>query len=206
MKYMKASKFVEYLQSSGMTVFSVAEASRIIGKSRKYASLYLSRLAGQGYIDRIEKGKFCLHGASIYAVASNIKHPSYISMLAAFKYYGLTSQNISTIDVISGSRHKPIEWMEYYVSFRKVPRKLIFGFYRSNEDGAFIAYFEKALIDSLLIGNIPLPYIEEAYRNAKDQNMIDDARLASFIKISGSKSLGNRIKSIEESIEEMAML
>ena len=189
-----------------MVVFSVAAASRIMGSGGKYTSLYLSRLASQGYIDRIERGKFCLHGASAYAIASNIVHPSYISMLAAFKYYGLTAQNISTIDTVAGRRHKPVELMGYSVLFKKAPRKLMFGFYRSSDDGAFIAYFEKALIDALLIGNVPMPYIEEAYRNAKDAHLLNEARLASYAKIAGSRLLSSSIKGIASSIAESVVL
>ncbi|MGC9157330.1 MAG: type IV toxin-antitoxin system AbiEi family antitoxin domain-containing protein [Candidatus Micrarchaeia archaeon] len=189
---MKASKFVETIGALG-AVFTVKDASRIIGKSEKYASLYLSRLIGSGHVLRIEKGKYCLSNASPYAVASNIVHPSYVSMLAALKYHGLTSQNIYAIDVVTSARHKDIEAMGYSIIFNKVPRRLMFGFYRNDEDNAFVAYPEKALIDALLIGNIPLPYIEEAFENAEANGRLDKSKLMAYAKATGSKALEKKL-------------
>ena len=198
---MKASQFIEDISRLGFSVFSVAEASRILEKSSKNTSLYLSRLSDAGSILRIEKGKYCIKGTSQYAIASNMLHPSYVSAMAAFKYYSLTTQNIYSIDVVSSARHGAVEVVGFAMRFKKVPRKLMFGFCRSSEDGAFVAYFEKALIDSIMLFGIPTPYIEEAVQNAKDTHILDKRRLFAYLERIGSRDLYRRVDALGVSVK-----
>lgn len=193
---MKTAEFIEMLKFYGIPVFTAAEASRIVDKGAKYTSLYLSRIAHSGKIARIEKGKYYITGSSSYAVASNITHPSYASMMSAFKYYGLTTQNISSIDIVSVDRHSSMELMGYSIIFNKVPRGMMFGFRRVGEDGAFMAYPEKALIDAMLFGGIPMPYIIEAFANAREMRMLDTERLSQYAARIGSKELDKKIKAL----------
>ncbi|ASI13785.1 transcriptional regulator antitoxin [Candidatus Mancarchaeum acidiphilum] len=201
---MNQLQFIKEIKSLNIPVFSTKEASMIVNKDIKYTSLYLSRLLNRGEISRIEKGKYYLKDANPYAVASNIIYPSYVSMMSAFKYYGITTQNLSAIDILTDARHSNgISIGGYNIIFTKIPRRLMFGFYRSKEDGTFVAYVEKAIIDAILIGNLPIPYIEEAYENAKESRILEKGRLSSYIKRIGSKDLKEKINKIEKEVKEI---
>ncbi len=200
---MKEAQFIREIKSLNIPIFSVKEVSIIIKKDSKYTSLYLSRLVNRGELARIEKGKYYVRGTSPYAVASNIIYPAYISMMSAFSYYGITTQNILSIDVLTTARHTSnINMEEYKILFTKIPRKFMFGFYRSKEDGTFVAYLEKAVIDALLIGKLPLPYIEEAYENAKEAGILNKSRLLSYVKRISSKDLEEKINKLEKTLKE----
>lgn len=194
---MKASYFLGMLRSSNTPVFTLSYAARIIGKKGKYASLFLSRLAARNELIRIEKGKYCVPEASIYAIASNIAYPSYVSMLSAFRYYNITTQNIVRIDVVSARRHAAISGIKGYgIDFTVVGRNRMFGFYRDRESGAFVAYVEKALIDALLFEKLPLPYIEEALASADAGGIIDYGRLRAFTFRTGSRRLAEKLNDL----------
>ncbi len=196
---MKSIDFIRLMQHSKVAVFTTSYAASVIGKDTKYTSLFLSRLAESGEIKVIEKGKYYLPGTSAYAIASNIIRPSYISMLAAFKYHGITTQNISTIDVVSSKSHGYIESIEgYSVNFIKLMPKRIFGFYRDQETGAFVAEIEKAVVDSLHMEMVPLYYINEAVESAIAENKLDLEKLDAYAKMMGSKVLIKRIQKLKK--------
>lgn len=200
---MKELQFIKEIKSLNMPVFSIKEASTIIKKDNKYTSLYLSRLTERGEVGRIEKDKYYIKGTNPYAIASNIVYPSYLSMMSAFDYYKITTQNLSVIDIMTNLRHSVILNIDNYkIIFNKIPRRLMFGFYRSKEDGTFVAYIEKAIIDAILIGNLPFPYIEEAYENAKENGLIDESRLLSYANRINSKDLDIRINELNKVTEE----
>lgn len=200
---MKSDELVGILKDRGMAVLTLADATRITGKSAKYTSLFLSRLANKGAIKRIEKGKYYLNGAGVYAIASNIIYPSYISLLSAFRYHNLTTQIITTVDVISTRRHKKIDNVEEHtINFISTKREKMFGFYRDRDTGAFVAYVEKAIIDSLYLRNPPYHYVEEAFVKATDAGMINFDRLAQFAARMRSHELTKRLKALMMSAEE----
>ena len=187
---MKAINFINVFKRQNRRVFILQDAIRVINKEEKYTSLFLSRLVKNGFIKRIEKGKYYIVGTDIYTIASNIIYPSYISLFSALKYYGATTQNIVQMDVISTIRHKPIEDIEgYRINFIVLKRDMMFGFYRNKETGAFVAYIEKAIIDSLLFKNPSFSYIEESINLLKKLNLIDLTRLKEFASRINSKNV-----------------
>lgn len=184
---MRSYDFLQKCKYYNMSVFTSAEAKKLLDKSTKYTSLYLSRLARANVIQRIERGKYFISDSDIYTTASNIVFPSYISMLSAFKYYNITSQNIVSIDVATLRRHKEIPNINgYSIQFIKFDKEQMFGYYRVKGTGAFIAYVEKALIDAVLYG-MPKPYILEAVSNAAKDNILDYKRFKDFSNLSRKK-------------------
>lgn len=178
---MKSEEFVYSLQRSGMTVFSSTDAALILGKDTKYTALFLRRLVDKGRVARVERGKYYISGASIYAVASNILYPSYVSLMGAFRFHNITTQNVATIDVISPKAHPSIDNLEgNAVNFIKFVGRRLFGFYRDKETGAFVAHVEKAIVDSLYLNNPPFSYVVEALKAAIDDEKIDIERLNQF--------------------------
>ena len=199
---MKSDVLINILKGRGVAVLTPTDAARIMDKPAKYASLFLGRMANKGTMKRIEKGKYYLNGAGVYAIASNIIYPSYISLLSAFRYHNLTTQIITTIDVISTKRHKRIDNVEEHaINFVNVSRERMFGFYRDKDTAAFVAYTEKAIIDSLYFQNPPYQYTEEAFVKAKDAGTIDFERLAQFAARMHSHELTKRLKALMMSAE-----
>ena len=185
---MRSQDFIRKCRAYGVQVFTSTVAMKILGKDTKYASLYLSRLVKAKALLRIERGKYCIANSDIYAISSNIVFPSYVSMLSAFRYYSITSQNVVRIDVMTPRRHKPITDINgYSIQFIKTDRKCMFGFHRIRDSGAFMAYIEKALIDAALYG-IPKPYIMEAVANAASIKMLDYQRFQDFLSMLGNNA------------------
>lgn len=138
-------------------VFNIEDAIRILNKPRAYVCLYLHRLEKQGLIRRIEKGKYALRDASPFVIASNIAFPSYISLWMAFHLHQLTTQLPLTIQVIMSKQKKSLKFDDYDVKFIKLTPKRIFGYgkQRTGIGYIFIAEKEKAIIDSLYLGEGP---------------------------------------------------
>jgi predicted transcriptional regulator of viral defense system len=194
---MNSLEFIRTIQRRRIPVFTTAYSAGVIRKEEKYTSLFLSRLCKKNEIKAVEKGKYYVTGTTAYAVASNITYPSYISMLSAFRYHGITTQNIVRLEVVSAQRHAPIEDIGgYSVRFIKLNAGKIFGFYRDRENGAFVAQIEKAVVDSLYMDNLPLVYVEEAIETAKADGKLDVERLSIFADRMGSIAIKKRLEKI----------
>lgn len=178
---MKSEEFLNALHGLGTRVFTSADAARTLGKGTKYTALFLRRLSDRGRIWRIERGKYYVSGASVYAVASNILRPSYVSLFSAFRFHGITTQNVSAIDIIALREHPEVRGIEgMSAKFTRLDRRRFFGFYRDRETGAFVARVEKAIVDSLYLRNPPLEYVIEALSSAREDDKLDDEALAQF--------------------------
>jgi predicted transcriptional regulator of viral defense system len=88
-------------------VFGLNDAIKVLDTNRSYAKLFLHRCMKKGAIGRVELGIYYLKAqANEYEVASNILKPSYVSMVSALAYYGLTTQIPHVIYVVSTKRQK----------------------------------------------------------------------------------------------------
>ncbi len=182
---MKSADFLEALAGSGIAVFTINDAVKIIGKKSNYVSLFLSKNKKFG---RIEKGKYYVKGSSIYEIASNAVQPSYLSMASAYRYYNLITQMPNVIYVMSATQHRSIDIEGFRIEFIKLKKSRLFGYKRV--DGAFVADLEKAIIDSLYM--IDYEYVEEAFRNALDSGLIRTDVMVDYALLMKSKALVNR--------------
>ena len=164
---MKTEKFLEMIRSFNKPVFTFNDVSKLLGDP-EYTRLFLFRVKQKGYIIGIERGKYALRATNIYALASNILHPSYISFISALSYYKLTTQIPKTIFVVSLKQKKEITFREYSIRFVKFKHFRFFGYRREKIDGkiAFIAEPEKCIVDSVyLIDCCPLSEVLFALKN-----------------------------------------
>ncbi len=176
---MKSEEFMDALRSQDTPVFASQDAARMLGKGTKYTALFLGRLFDKGRIMRVERGKYYVKGTSVYAVASNIVRPSYVSLFSAFRFHDITTQNVTTIDVMALREHPEVRDIGgSSVNFIRLDCKRFFGFYRDKETGAFVAHVEKAIVDSLYMRNPPLGYIVEALSSAREDGKLDAEALA----------------------------
>ena len=129
---MKAIELMEIMQNSKLAVFRLNDFCRILGKSQAYASVYIHRLKKRNYIDELEKGKYVLKDSNIYAIASGIVAPSYISFLSALSYYRITTQIPKIVTVVTPKSKKRLCFQGYEIEFIKLPAEKIFGISRES--------------------------------------------------------------------------
>ncbi len=129
--------------------------------SAKYAKVSIFRLKKEKLIFEIEKGKYTVFDESMI-FASLIVTPSYISFWTALKFYNLTEQLPKDIMIASSRIKKPI--IKHRIQFFKT--KNMWGYKKQRYEGfdIFIAEPEKAIIDSLLLKNVPLDEIIKAIK------------------------------------------
>ncbi len=105
---MQFADLVATFTEKGMHVFTFNDAVGVLGKRRSYVKLLLSRMVSRNAIHRVERGIYCTESAGVLETASNIVQPSYVSLMAALSYYGVTTQVPILIDVITSKRHRPV--------------------------------------------------------------------------------------------------
>lgn len=147
---MNEREFLSKIKDLG--ILTIPDVSRIIGKDRKYAALYMKRLNDKGVVNRIEKGKYALPDTDPLVVATNLVIPSYISFLSGLAYHHKTTQIPITIQVVTTVSRKAINYGSK-ITFVRFDRKRIFG-YRREKIGngyVFIGEIEKVIVDSLFM-------------------------------------------------------
>jgi Predicted transcriptional regulator len=115
------------LASHNKRVFSINDAAKAMGKSKRYATKLLS---SNKEVERIERGKYYIKTSNpdIYEIASQIIYPSYISAFAALQFYSVVEQSVVKYTVITIKRHKQIRVMGNVIEFVTVPKNRFFGY------------------------------------------------------------------------------
>jgi predicted transcriptional regulator of viral defense system len=154
---MKAINFLDNFTRLEKPVFNIEDAIRVLNKPRPYTRVYLHRLEKQGLIKRIERGKYALRGISPFIIASNIVFPSYVSLWMAFYLHHLTTQLPLLIQVITPKQKKHLKFDDYNIKFIKLAPNRVFGYKKERTalGYMFIAEKEKAILDSLYLGEGP---------------------------------------------------
>lgn len=174
-------------------IFGVQEVSNITEKEKEYAKVILQRMKTNGLILQIERDKYTLQKDPLI-IASRIIWPSYISGWAAIRYYNLTTQLPTEINIITTRTRKKghIVFNNTKVTFTRVKKEHFFGFEKRiyNNFEIFIAKKEKAIIDSIVFGLIST---EEAIEIVR-ANKLDLAILKKYGQKFQSKRYSNMIK------------
>ena len=189
---MKTEEFNRILQTNGISVFSLEDASRIIGKPKHYTTVFLRR---DRIVKRAANGVYYTPDASNYEIASSIVEPSYVSLISALRFHNMTEQIPNTIYVLSSKRHSGISIDGTRMEFVKVKPSLMFGYKKI--DGTMVAEPEKAIVDMLYLGRF-----EEYAEEAMESKVISREKLVGFAELAGRKSLVKRIEKLLEKIEE----
>lgn len=139
------------------STFTINDVSVITGRDPEYTKVYLNRLKKKGMIHRIQRDRYTVHNDP-FLVASSICWPSYISIWSALRYYDLTEQLPSRIDVLTTSRKSKsnIQFRGQTITFAKIPPEYLFGYSKViiSDLEVFIAEPEKALVDSVVLRKI----------------------------------------------------
>ncbi len=182
---MKSSEFNDFLAKEKITVFRLADAARIIGKSRRYAALFLSRNRN---IKSVVGGIYYTKDATEYEVASRIVYPSYVSLISALRFHNLTEQMPRIIYVLSYKRHRQVPALNgFRVEFKKIKKGMMYGYGRV--DDVFVASPEKAVIDMFYLNEF-VDYAEEAIESGR----LDYKLLEAYAARSKVKELERKVR------------
>jgi predicted transcriptional regulator of viral defense system len=173
-----------------MSVFSINDATKILRKPREYTWLFLSRCIKQNKLGKAERGVYYLKERSNeYEIASGIVTPSYISLVSALAYYGLTTQIPNTVYVVSTKRHRAVKGaMGYDIVFKHIAKGMMFGYHKEASGNISVADPEKAIVDIYYFNDV----------NDLDETMLDKpsridvGRLAEYALRSGRKTVISR--------------
>jgi len=155
--------------------FACDDIARALGISFESARVAASRLAKSGVIIRLKRNVYVLQEKwnvlareDEFRLANIIQTPSYVSLMSALDYYGITTQ--AQRDFVESAcvyRTKRLKVKEKAFEYFKLQKKLYRDFVR--EKGVFIATPEKALLDAV--------YLMSLKRYKFDSGSIDTARL-----------------------------
>ena len=191
---MKSADLLNTVEEKGIHIFTVNDAVRLSDKKRAYVWLMLSRLVSNGTLLRAERGIYYTPRADRMEVASNIVQPSYVSLMYALNYYGVTTQIPTIVDVVSSKRHRPITLNDVRIRFRTLKSRKMFGFHR--EGNANIADLEKAFVDALYFKSPESGEISEALESAIRSKRVDIKRMEDYAKAMGSMALLKRMRAL----------
>ncbi len=165
--------------------FATADIARALGIRRESARVAASRWSRRGLTYRL-KNDFYVRAEGWesrareeqFRIAAFLRVPSYLSLLTALSYHGVSTQVqrsiVESISLRRPSRH-PAGGVEF--RFYKTHPKLFGGFKR--EDGYFMASPEKALVDAVhlsLYGSYGLD------RAALSSRRLDRRRLLAMLR------------------------
>ena len=124
------------------------EIVRKIG-NRNYAKIFVHRLIKAGKLRTIGKGAYSASD-NIFAIASNVHFPSYLSFLSASYLYGFTQAIPVRAYVVTEKKHKTAKIMDYEIEF--VASRHVWGYHKEKqgEEDIFLADIEKLMIDAFL--------------------------------------------------------
>jgi len=187
-------ELIQKVVSSGLTVFSPDDVSRLLGWGKERAYRVIHNLKKKGIATSLQ-GKYVIspmfHEYNPLVVASCVVWPSYISFWTALNFYKFTEQLPRTIFVATTRQKKKLEFDGNRVRFVQISGKRFFGYQEIN--GIIIAEKEKAFLDSLLLSRYSggITEISKCLRNAWDE--LDKEKLVQYSLKMGNKSLVKRL-------------
>lgn len=174
------------------TIVTPRYISQLKNTKNNYSSLVLERLVNKNVLRKIKRGKYT-SSTNLYAIATNLIFPSYISFWSGIAYKGKTEQILSTIFVACTKKTRNIEFEGYKIIFVKLSKRNFFGYRKeiAGNEELFIANNEKLLIDCLLFprysGNI-----DEVIKLVESTEFNQDI-LMNYLKIINNNSLNQKI-------------
>ena len=140
--------------------FTVEDIGHVLGLRPDSALVLCSRYVRKGLLVRLKRGVYAkpeqlanLGQLELFRLANFLQVPSYISLMTALSYYGLTTQvQRGFFESICIKRTRAFEVGELTFRYVRV-RSELYGGYEKRDD-VFIALPEKALLDSCYLASI----------------------------------------------------
>ncbi|MFN3235198.1 MAG: hypothetical protein ACE365_07290 [Gammaproteobacteria bacterium] len=134
--------------------FVTKEAASILGVSANHAAVILSRLARQGMLVRLARGRWAYSDDIDPLLLPNIlTHPmmTYVSLYSALYYHGMIDQIPNTVFAISNSKTRVFKTPLAKVSIHSINPVLFTGYDVYGKNSVLMATPEKALFDTLYL-------------------------------------------------------
>lgn len=151
---MNQTTALKQLTSLGAAVFDTRDAAALLRITTDNARMTLSRLAKQGFLMRLKRGRWALvEGISSFALPELIAAPSpaYVSLQSALFHHGFIEQVPAVTYAVTLGRTRNVATPLGTVSFHRMPPELFTGFEQTSTDQSKIATPEKALFDVLYL-------------------------------------------------------
>lgn len=140
--------------------FSYYDIAQKLGITPQPVRVSAARYVKQGLLLRLKRDMYMLKdtgkGLDIiqkFKIANYIQAPSYISPLTALEYYEITTRmQQNFVESIALKRTKEIIMEETVFNFKRIDRKLYFGFLKLKD--VFIAEPEKAFWDAIYLTSL----------------------------------------------------
>lgn len=151
---MSLTEALKRLMSLGTPAMDTRDAAALLRVSTAHAHMILRRLAQQGFLMRLKRGRWALSNeVSAFALPELLSapHPAYVSLQSALFHHGLIEQVPSVTYAVTLGRTRRVTTPAGTVSFHRLPPELFSGFELATKDHAKIATPEKALFDVLYL-------------------------------------------------------
>lgn len=155
-----AISIIRLLLQHDLYFFESGTLAKLLGWEPSRVSHLLRRLMAEGWIARIERGKYLVLGFSPEKTLSNplfigsfLAVPAYISFWSALHYYALTEQVPQRVFVATTRQKRPVTFHDRVYQFVRLQPAAFFG-YRREQLGDLpivIADEAKAILDSLTL-------------------------------------------------------
>jgi len=139
--------------------FTTADLGRVFDIKSGSARVMASRYASAGIFMRIKKDVYVLASnwrtytlEQFMQLANIIQVPSFVSLMTALSYYGVTTQvQRNVIECMAQKRTVNYNIKGAVFNYYKLKKQYYFGFARLDSSGVFISSKEKALVDALYL-------------------------------------------------------
>ncbi len=176
----------------------------LLGWEKSKVSHLLGRLMEQGWIERIERGKYLVLGVSPEKTLSNslfigsfLTTPAYISFWSALHYYGLTEQVPQRVFVATTRQKRSVRFHHQTYQFVRLKPSRFFGYHREQlgDLPIVIANEAKTLLDSLTLPKYAggMGEVIKALRTALQDREVDQKELIEYAIRMNSTSIIARV-------------
>ncbi|MFZ5909263.1 MAG: type IV toxin-antitoxin system AbiEi family antitoxin domain-containing protein [Chloroflexota bacterium] len=179
MKTLSPAAFTQRLYQSSLALFTTKALRDLSGAAMPPATFFslLSRLVKQSILQRIERDKYLLVGATVhdFRIANFLYEPSYVSLEAALNFHGILPQ--FPYEIASVTPKKPVAktWDGKTYRYARIKQSLFWGYDLAH--GFLIAQPEKALLDLLYLQSKGLAVV---HLDEFDLSKLDRQRLAAY--------------------------
>jgi predicted transcriptional regulator of viral defense system len=201
-------QLLSQLAQRGLNLFTSREARNILGRTPTATNKLLHTLVRQGYVQRLEKGKFLLipltaaatgegTAAHEFVLAMQLVQPSYIAYGTALAYHSLTEQLANVVFVATPKRKKAVKIHGVTFHFVTLAKIKFFGIETVPiDDQSFrISDPEKTLVDCFAHPEYCGGLIEAARGlwNGIRENRLDLNKLTRYAERLGNRAVLKRI-------------
>jgi len=159
----------------------------------------LRSLVAKEHLVRLKRNSYTfqnLINERLFEIATETVKPSYISFWTALSYYGLTEQQVRTVQLVSPKQADDIDVLDHGIEITSFKPSRFFGYGR--HEGFVLAEMEKALIDSLYLPEKCGGLKEFVKAMERSWEYLNEDKLAEYALRFGSRSLVSRLGYIME--------